>query len=513
MSEIDSAALIQTIGISKSFGSVTANKNIDFTVQPAQIHALLGENGAGKSTLMKIICGLQQPDSGSVCWKGKPCQISSPKIARAMGIGMVHQHFALFEGLSVAENIAFSIEGAVQGPALEKKILQIAERFGLDVEPHRAVFELSAGERQRIEILRALLLTPELLILDEPTSVLTPQEAAQLFETVRKLASEGHGIVFISHKLKEVSALCDAATILRGGEVVGTCDPRTTSAESMAELMLGSRNITATRQSHNVGAARLTINNLTLTADDQSLTIDSLQLHSGEIFGVAGVAGNGQETLFAALSGETRCKQNDAITIDGISVGQSGPNQRRKHNAMFVPEERLGHAAVPLMNLTDNTLLTNLANPQATRYGLVNKRLLANSAQQICDQFDVRHAGLHKAAKNLSGGNLQKFVVGREILKQPAVLIVDQPTWGVDALSAVRIREALMALAASGSAILVISQDLDELLEISDRLAVLHHGVLGTARSVSEWTVEALGLAMTGSHRDPNPHDTHGKAS
>lgn len=499
MPDADSTALIQTSKISKSFGEVKANQDIDFTVHPSQIHALLGENGAGKSTLMKIICGLQQPDTGSLYWHGKPCTINNPKAARALGIGMVHQHFALFEGLSVAENIAFSIDGAVQGPRLEKKILELADKFGLEVEPRRAVFELSAGERQRIEILRALLLTPELLILDEPTSVLTPQEAEQLFDTVRKLASEGHGIVFISHKLKEVAALCHTATILRGGRVVGTCDPRSTSAESMAELMLGSRDITAARQTREVGEARLTINNLQLQTDDQTLTVDSLQLHAGEIFGVAGVAGNGQEALFAALSGETRCKQNNAITIDNVEVGQSGPNTRRACQAMFVPEERLGHAAVPYMDLIDNTLLTNLANKKATHRGIVNKQYLIDSARTICEKFDVRHAGINRAARNLSGGNLQKFVVGREILKQPAVLIVDQPTWGVDALSAVRIREALMTLAKNGSAILIISQDLDELLEISDRLAVLHHGSLGKAQPISDWTIEALGMAMTGS--------------
>jgi len=210
--------------LSKSFGAIVANHEIDFRVEASQIHALLGENGAGKSTLMKIICGLQQPDSGSTYWHGKACNIASPKVARGMGIGMVHQHFALFEGLSVTENIAFSIDGAVQGKALEKNILELAERYGMQVEPKRPVFELSAGERQRIEILRALLLNPELLILDEPTSVLTPQEANQLFDTVRILADNGHGIVFISHKLKEVKALCDAATVLRAGKVVGAFD-------------------------------------------------------------------------------------------------------------------------------------------------------------------------------------------------------------------------------------------------------------------------------------------------
>ncbi len=499
MTDATQQPLIETRAICKSFGKVKANQDIDFRVLPSQIHALLGENGAGKSTLMKIIGGLQQPDNGKILWKGKPVSITSPKVARAMGIGMVHQHFALFEGLSVAENIAFSIDGAVQGKVLNKRILEIADRFGLEVEPQRPVFELSAGERQRIEILRALLLNPELLILDEPTSVLTPQEADQLFVTVRKLASEGHGIVFISHKLKEVKALCDAATILRGGAVVGTCDPETTSAESIAELMLGSRDIVAVRKEREVGTARLSINNLNLQSDDQTLRINALELFGGEVFGVAGVAGNGQELLFAALSGETRSKQPHSIIIDGMPVGNLGPNQRREHQAMFIPEERLGHAAVPHMDLTDNALLTNLSNPAATRYGVVSKKFLLEETNQIIDRFDVRHGGINRAAKNLSGGNLQKFVVGREMNKSPAILIVNQPTWGVDALSAVKIREALMALAANGSAILVISQDLDELLEISDRLAVLHHGDLGHARPVHEWTVEALGLAMTGS--------------
>ncbi len=494
----NTSPLIEVRNISKSFGAVKANQHINFKVQPAQIHALLGENGAGKSTLMKIICGLQQPDSGEILWRGEPCSIASPKEARAIGIGMVHQHFALFEGMSVAENIAFSIDGAVQGPALERDILALADKFGLEVEPRRPVFELSAGERQRIEILRALLLSPELLILDEPTSVLTPQEADQLFTTVRKLAAEGHGIVFISHKLKEVRALCDAATILRGGEVVGSCDPRETSSEEIAELMLGSRDIAAVRQPGLLGEVRMSATDVTLTHEDQTLWIDDLQLRGGEVFGVAGVAGNGQELLYAALSGELLCNRADAVTIDNMPVGTLGPNTRREHGAMFVPEERLGHAAVPHMDLVENTLLSNVANRKANKRGLVNWRYLLDSARGVVDQFDVRHGGLRRAARNLSGGNLQKFVVGRELVKQPGVMIINQPTWGVDALSAVRIREALMELANRGSAVLVISQDLDELLEISDRLSVLHHGVLAPARPIAQWTIESLGLAMTG---------------
>jgi len=353
-------ALLETRGISKSFGAIVANHEIDFRVEASQIHALLGENGAGKSTLMKIICGLQQPDSGSTYWHGKACNIASPKVARGMGIGMVHQHFALFEGLSVTENIAFSIDGAVQGKALEKNILELAERYGMQVEPKRPVFELSAGERQRIEILRALLLNPELLILDEPTSVLTPQEANQLFDTVRILADNGHGIVFISHKLKEVKALCDAATVLRAGKVV--------------------------RQMRTLGDCRLYINRLSMKDNDQTLTIDDLKVHAGEVFGVAGVAGNGQGLLFAALSGELTAKNNAAININGTASGNSGPNQRRTLGAMFVPEERLGHAAVPHLDLHENVLLTNISNSDAASKGIVNRRYLSQltDSTKIC---------------------------------------------------------------------------------------------------------------------------------
>ena len=494
-----SAPLLETRNISKTFGDVVANMRVDFKVHASEIHALLGENGAGKSTLMKIICGLQQPDTGEILWKGEHCKIANPKTARAIGIGMVHQHFALFDGLSVTENIAFSIDGAVQGKALEKQIMDLADRYGLSVEPRRSVFELSAGEKQRIEILRALLLNPELLILDEPTSVLTPQEAEQLFDTVRKLAANGHGIVFISHKLKEVKALCDAATVLRGGSVVGTFDPREQSTEAIAELMLGSRDIRTQKQLRHIGDTRLQVQNLIHADNDQTLSIDNLQVKAGEIFGIAGVAGNGQELLYAVLSGEMTTAVNTSIIINNTPAGTLSPNERRALGLMFVPEERLGHAAVPQLDLNENVLLSNVSNSDASKNGIVSSRYLSEKADQITQDFDVRHAGNKLAAKNLSGGNLQKFVVGREIIKNPSVLIINQPTWGVDAVSAMRIREALLALAANGSAIVVISQDLDELLEISDQLAVLHHGTLSPAKAVEEWNIEQLGLAMTGS--------------
>lgn len=493
------APLLETRNISKAFGDVVANREVDFKVAPGQIHALLGENGAGKSTLMKIICGLQQPDSGEILWKGETCTIANPKSARAIGIGMVHQHFALFDGLSVTENIAFSIDGAVQGKALENQIMQLAERYGLTVEPRKSVFELSAGEKQRIEILRALLLNPELLILDEPTSVLTPQEADQLFDTVRKLADNGHGIVFISHKLKEVKALCDAATVLRGGSVVGTFDPREQSTEAIAELMLGSRDIRTHKQAKHAGEQRLQVSRLVHSDNDQTLRIEDMQVRAGEIFGIAGVAGNGQELLYSLLSGEITTSVDSSIVIDNTPAGTMSPNDRRGLGMMFVPEERLGHAAVPQLDLNENVLLSNVSNRRASNKGIVSSRYLSDTADHITRDFDVRHAGNKLAAKNLSGGNLQKFVVGREIIKNPSILIINQPTWGVDAISAMRIREALLALAANGSAIVVISQDLDELLEISDLLAVLHHGTLSHAKPVEEWNIEQLGLAMTGS--------------
>lgn len=488
--------------ISKAFPGVLANDKVDLKVMPGEIHALLGENGAGKSTLVKIISGVLRADSGDILWQGEPVNIPSPKAARTLGIGMVFQHFSLFEAMTVAENIELAMDHSGRRRTLEAKIEEMAEKYGLPLQPRRHVHTLSVGEKQRIEIIRALLLNPKLLIMDEPTSVLTPQEAETLFKTLRQLAKEGVSILFISHKLAEIKALCHTATILRGGRFVTACDPAKESPKSMAELMIGERLTPPERpDAGQNGAERLVVADLATPAGDQfGVPLDNINLtiRGGEIVGIAGVSGNGQTELMAYLTGERLAPRADMVLIDGIAVGRKGPSARRDMAAAFVPEERMGHAAVPDMNLVDNALLTSHRRSGFTWHGFISRLKSVNYAQTVCDTFRVKHRGVHHAAGHLSGGNLQKFVIGREIEHTPNVLIANQPTWGVDTGAASSIQQALIDLARGGAAVLVISQDLDELLAISDRIAVLHDGALSSARPAGDYTIEEIGLAMTG---------------
>ena len=362
MKAADTRPRLELHGITKTFPGTKANDDVDLTIQPGEIHALLGENGAGKSTLVKIIYGVLRADSGDIAWDGAPVEIHSPKAARALGIGMVFQHFSLFEALTVAENIELGMDHPGDRRTLNARISELAERYRLPLEPGRHVHTLSVGEKQRIEIIRALLQDPKLLIMDEPTSVLTPQEAEALLATLRRLAEEGRSILYISHKLAEVIALCHHATILRGGRVVADCDPTKESPRSMAERMIGSRLTPPKRTSvAGTGPERLVISGLSAPAPDQfgtSLQNIGLTVHGGEIVGIAGVAGNGQSELMALLTGEQRAPQADMVKIDGTPIGFFGPNQRRDLAAAFVPEERIGHSAVPDMSLVENAVLT-----------------------------------------------------------------------------------------------------------------------------------------------------------
>lgn len=490
-----SAALLRLCNVSKRYGSVAANDDVSLTVNPGEIHALLGENGAGKSTLMKILTGLVKPDHGEIIYEGQQVEMTSPLVAQRLGIAMVHQHFALFEGLSVLENIALGMAGETADEAFKQRVIETAKAYKLDINTNALVFSLSAGEKQRIEIVRALMADPKLLVLDEPTSVLTPNEADDLFVSLKAMKAEGRGIIFISHKLNEVRALCDQATILRGGKVVATCIPAEKTAKEIAELMIGQRMTGVTKPATKVGATVLHAKGLSSL---EGIQIDDLDLKSGEILGVAGVAGNGQEGLFALLSGET-VPMRGSIKINDTDATSLAPNDRRNLSAAFVPEERLGHGAVVTMSLTENVLLSSLNDTKLQKRGIISWGSLRDKAQAIISAFDVRSQGLGSAAGSLSGGNLQKFVMGRELLKSPKLFVVNQPTWGVDMGAAQHIRTAMIELAKQGAAILVISQDLDELLEMSDKLAVLHDGHLGEPKPTADWTIEALGLAMTGS--------------
>ncbi len=490
-------------GITKQYPSCLANDNIDMSIKPGTIYALLGENGAGKSTLMKIIYGVVKPDQGKLIWEGKETEITAPVQARALGIGMVFQHFSLFETLTVLENIALSMEkdASRDMDALAQRITEVSKKYGMALEPRRPVHTLSTGERQRVEIVRCLIQDIKLLILDEPTSVLTPQEVGTLFNTLHQLAAEGTSILFISHKLKEVQALCDFATVLRAGAVTGSCRPKEESTEYMAKMMVGDETpVTADYVKATGKDDYLSVENLSMTNDNPfgvELKAISFNVKAGEILGVAGVAGNGQSELLAALSGETLCRTADAIRFPGAAIGKLLPSERRKHGLAFVPEDRLGQGAVPDMSLRENGLLTGFLQ------GLINNGLLQTKpiekfARSIIDNYKVKCSGPNAMAKSLSGGNLQKFIIGREILQDPPCLIAAHPTWGVDIGAAIAIQKALVALRDQGSAILVISEDLDELFTISDRMCALFQGQLSPIKPTTDTSIEEVGQWMAG---------------
>ncbi len=513
MADDRSPARLRLRGISKRFPGCLANDQVDLSLGQGEIHALLGENGAGKSTLVKIIYGVLKADSGELEWDGKAVAITSPSQARKLGIAMVFQHFSLFESMTVAENVALGLDDSPDLDELTAKVGDIGRRYGLALEPGRMVHDLSVGERQRVEIVRCLMQNPRLLIMDEPTSVLTPGEAEALFVTLRQLAAEGCTILYISHKLEEIRALCGHATVMRAGRVVADCDPRQESAHDLARLMIGEDFTQASKtQGASFGAARLRVQGLNMAAaaiHGTAIADLGFDVAAGEILGIAGVAGNGQNTLLAALSGEQLCDQAETIVIEGQDAGHLGPRRRRRLGLAFVPEERLGHGAVPEMSLTDNALLTGYERQGLLSKGGIMFARTRDYAERIVQSFQVVTGGIGANAGSLSGGNLQKFIIGRELLQQPKVLVVAHPTWGVDAGAAAAIHTALLDLAHQGTAILVISQDLDELLQISDRIAVLSEGRLSETMITAEADVGRIGLLM-GGHGEAGIQDGNG---
>ena len=491
--------LLRIEGLSKSYPGVKACDDISFAIAEGEIHALLGENGAGKSTLVKMIYGAVRPDSGHMLLRGKPFAPARPADARANGIGMVFQHFSLFEALTVEENVALGLTAEASHGDLRSRIIEISKSYGLDIHPGHLVGELSVGERQRIEIVRCLLQNPRLIIMDEPTSVLTPREATDLFRTLRQLASEGCAVLYISHKLEEIRALCHHATILRQGRVVATCIPKDETARALAEMMIGGGFDTPARTANELGPVRLEVKALSLPAAQPfgtNLNAISFSVMGGEILGIAGVAGNGQNELVEALGGERLAKEPGTIVIDGTAAGRLGVAARRSLGLAYVPEERLGHGAVPDASLTANVLLSQREHVSKRKF--IDWQSVTDQARAIIKTFDVRTPGPDRAARSLSGGNLQKFVVGREIASRPSVFIACQPTWGVDAGAAAAIHRAVLDLAANGTAVVVVSQDLDELFAISTHLAVLAGGSLGRVVSIEDATVELIGREMEG---------------
>ncbi|MCA0273156.1 MAG: ABC transporter ATP-binding protein [Proteobacteria bacterium] len=503
--------LLALEGISKTYPGVKANDDVTFSIGAGEVHALLGENGAGKSTLVKMIYGLVRPDDGRMTLRSAAYAPAKPSEARAAGVAMVFQHFSLFDALNVAENVALGMDNPPPMRELAGRIREVSEGYGLPLDPSRLVGDLSAGERQRVEIIRCLLQDPKLLIMDEPTSVLTPQEVAILFGTLRQLAAEGTSILYISHKLEEIRALCDAATILRRGKVVGTCTPAEKSARELAEMMVGMTLKSPEREAAEPGPVALKVMGLSLaspSAFGTSLKNIGFEVRQGEVLGIGGVAGNGQDELMLALSGEMRAPR-DAVQIHGRGIGDTGPNERRKGGLCTAPEERLGHAAAPDMSLTENALLSAGVRRVLTRKGFIDWPKTRAYAEAVVSTFDVRTPGVGTAARALSGGNLQKFVLGREIMQEPEVIIVNQPTWGVDAAAAAFIRQALLDRASKGAAVVVISQDIDEIMEIADRFAALNEGRLSAPVPTKGLTIDRIGLMLGGAH---GMHEAEGPA-
>ncbi|MCH2549715.1 MAG: ABC transporter ATP-binding protein [Alphaproteobacteria bacterium] len=493
---------LELIGITKRYPGVQANNNISLKVMPGEIHALLGENGAGKSTLVKCIYGVQKADSGTLIWEGKKTQVTSPNIARRLGIGMVFQHFSLFDAMTVEENIVLGVSNKLAKAGIKEKITEISSRYGLPLDPQRYVQTLSVGERQRIEVVRCLLQNPSLLIMDEPTSVLTPQETESLFKTLNQLSKDGVSILYISHKLHEIKELCHTATILRMGNLVDTCNPKNETPRSLAEKMMGKSLEKPTRIKNSpFGKPQILLNNLSYKAN-QSYGTDlkniSLEVRGGEILGIAGVAGNGQRELMKVLSGEELSNPPESIVVSEKNVGNTGPNDRRSLGMVFVPEERLGHGAVPQMGLSENAFLSGFTRMKLANYGFLRKIETDIYASNIITNYDVKTSGIRSLAASLSGGNLQKFIFGREIIQNPNIVIAMQPTWGVDAGSAAYIRQSLIDLAEQGAAVLVISQDLEELYEIVDTICVIYEGKLSSPKQLEDISTEEVGMLMGG---------------
>ena len=495
---------LELSGITKRYPAVVANSDVSLTVMPGELHAVLGENGAGKSTLMKIIYGAVKPDQGTVKFNGRAVHIRNPQEARALGLSMVFQHFSLFDTLTVAENVWLGLDKGLSLAQVTRSVAAKAAEYGLDIDPARPVHTLSVGEMQRVEIIRALLTRPQLLILDEPTSVLTPQAVLKLFVVLKKLASEGCSILYISHKLHEIRALCTACTVLRAGKVTGVCNPAQETNASLSRLMIGAEPPPPlVHRARNAGAAVLRVQGLTLPRAEQfgvDLEGMTLEVRAGEVVGIAGVSGNGQKELLLALSGEDVRAPANSVRMGETDVSSLHSGARRALGLHFVPEERLGRGAVPTLSLAHNLLLTRneaVSHPGFAG-GWINLRKLQAQAADIIQRFNVKAGGPNAAAKSLSGGNLQKFIVGREIDARPRLLLVSQPTWGVDVGAAAQIHGAILALRDAGCAVLVLSEELDELFEVCDRLHVIARGHLSPPVPIAQATVEKIGEWMSG---------------
>jgi len=492
-------SMLEMRGITKRFPGVLANDSVDFDVRAGEVHTLLGENGAGKSTLMKILFGLYAADEGTITFEGSPLEIDSPAAAIEAGIGMIHQHFMLVNTFTVTENVALGLGTSDMG-AVRERLMELVETYGLDVDPDALVWQLAVGERQRVEILKALYRDAHLLVLDEPTAVLTPQEVSDFFVTLRQIADDGRGLIFISHKLHEVMALSDRITVLRDGRVTGSTTPQETSRQQLAQMMVGRPvKLAPDKPPVSVGVPRLEIEGLSVMGDRDALAVHAADLSvcGGEIVGVAGVSGNGQRELCEAVAG-LRSAVAGSVRLDGRDITAASPRQCRDAGLAFVPEERMLHGAVAEFSVSENMMLLNHDSQEFSRLGFLKLPALRERAGRLVKHYDVKTPSIDTATSALSGGNIQKLIMARELSSEPAVLLAAQPTRGVDIGAAEYIHERLIAQREQGTAVLVVSEDLDEVMALADRVAVMFEGWIVAVIDRSDCTVEDLGLLMAG---------------
>ncbi len=490
--------------ITKRFPGVLASDHVDFDVKSGEVHALLGENGAGKSTLMKILYGMYHPDEGQIFLNGKPVTIDSPTDAINLGIGMIHQHFMLVQTLTVAENVALGLPSS-RGPLTDldrvsKRIVELAEIYGLKIDPSAYIWQLSVGQQQRVEIIKALYRGAALLILDEPTAVLTPQEVSELFLIMRQMVRDGHGLVFISHKLHEVVEISDRVTVLRDGKKIGTRPTSETTKQDLANWMVGREvGFAPDRGQVERGEVRLQLDQLSCGSDrgTPGLRGVSLEVHAGEILGLAGVSGNGQRELAETITG-LRKTTSGHVLLEGRDVTGLAPAELTERMLSYIPEERMRDGMIKEFTIAENMILREHHKRPYSRSGFLNLREISNHAEQLIQKFHVKTPSQETLAKNLSGGNIQKVVLSREISRDPRVIIAAQPTRGLDIGATEYVREQLLVERKKGVAILLISEDLDEILALSDRIAVIYEGQIMDIIPRQDAVPEKLGLLMAG---------------
>lgn len=491
-------------GITKRFPGVLANDRVDFDVKSGEVHALLGENGAGKSTLMKILYGLYHPDEGEILINGKPVTIDSPNDSINLGIGMIHQHFMLVQTLTVAENVALglpSTRGLITDlDHVSKRILELADIYGLRIDPSAYIWQLSVGQQQRVEIIKALYRGAALLILDEPTAVLTPQEVDELFVIMHQMVKDGHALIFISHKLHEVVEISNRVSVLRDGRKMGTRPTSETTKQDLANWMVGREvGFAPDRGEVQRGEARLELENVSCGSDrgTPGLRGVSLDVHSGEILGLAGVSGNGQRELAEAITG-LRKVTGGKVRLEGEDVTNMLPAELTDRMLSYIPEERMKDGMIKDFSVAENMVLREHQKPPYSRFGFLNLREISQNSDNLIAKFQVKTPSHETLAKNLSGGNIQKVVIARELSRNPRVIIAAQPTRGLDIGATEYVRQQLIEQRKAGVAILLISEDLDEILALSDRIAVIYEGQIMDIVPRDEATPEKLGLLMAG---------------